>query len=89
MSYILVNHKVKNFDSWKSYFDNDIPEQKKAGIKLNKVFSSAKDKNDVFILFETSDLEKATGFFTNPRLKDLMHTAGVVSEPDVKILEAA
>ena len=89
MSYILVNHKVKDFSSWKPHFDNDQSEQLKAGIIINKVFRDAKDQNDVHILFETSDLEKAQKFFQNPRLKDLMHKAGVVSEPVVHILELA
>lgn len=87
MSYIYVNHKVKDFNTWKPFFDKDITEQKKSGITLSKVFCSAGDRNDIHILFETSDLEKAKQFFGNPRLKDLMHTAGVISEPDVRILE--
>ncbi len=89
MSYILVNHKVKDFESWKPYFDKDQNEQLKAGITINKVFRDAKDRNDVHILFEASDMEKVQKFFQNPRLKDLMHKAGVISEPVVHILELA
>ena len=89
MSYILVNHKVKDFNAWKSFFDKDISEQANAGITLTKLFCSADNKNDVHILFEAEDLGKADKFFKNPRLKNLMQTAGVVSEPVVHILELA
>lgn len=89
MSYIYVNHKVKDFNTWKPFFDNDIPEQKKSGIQISKLFCTAGDRNNVHILFETNNLEKAQQFFSNPRLKELMHTAGVISEPDVRILELA
>ena len=89
MSYIYVNHKVKDFNSWKPFFDKDIFEQEKFGITPAKLFCSANDRNDVHILFEASDLEKAQKFFSDPRLKNLMHTAGVISEPVVHILELA
>ena len=89
MSYIYVNHKVKDFNSWKSFFNKDISEQEKSGITPAKLFCSAEDPNDVHILFEASNIEKANNFFSNPRLKTLMHTAGVISEPVVHILELA
>ena len=88
MSFILVNHKVKDYSAWRPYFDNDIPLQLKSGIKLRNVFSAKNDPSDIYILFETSDLEEAQKFFTNPRLKELMQKAGVISEPVVQILES-
>ncbi len=88
MFYILVYHKVKDYSAWRPYFDNDIPLQVESGINLQKVFCAKDNTSAVHILFETSDLEKAQKFFTNPRLKDLMQKAGVISEPVVNILEA-
>lgn len=89
MSFILVNHKVKDFNSWKPFFDKDQTDQLKSGIVVSKVFRGAEDPNDVHILFETSDMEKVQKFFNNPRLKELMHKAGVISEPVVHVLELA
>ena len=89
MSFIFVNHKVKDFDSWRPYFEGDEAEQLKNGIVVNKLFRSADDPNDVHILFEFSDMGNVQKFFQNPRLKELMHKAGVINEPVVKILELA
>jgi len=89
MSFILVNHKVKDFNTWKPFFEGDESEQLKSGIVVNKLFSSVEDPNDVHILFEFSDSVNVQKFFMDPRLKTLMQKAGVISEPVVRILELA
>ena len=89
MKYIYVNHKVKDFASWKPYFYEDETERLKYGIELSKLFCAANDSNDVHILFEVSNPRNAQKFFENPRLKELMQKAGVVSEPIVHILQPA
>ncbi len=89
MPFILVNHKVKDFNAWKPFFEGDEGEQVKNGIVVNKLFRSVEDPNDVHILFEFSDAVNVQKFFMDPRLKTLMQKAGVLNEPIVHILELA
>lgn len=89
MIYLYVHHKVRDYNEWKTHFDRDEQERLKAGIELNKIFRSVKDNNEVHILFEAPKRVDANKFFNNPRLKELMTKSGVISEPEIFILELA
>lgn len=89
MIYLYVHHKVKDYDQWKKYFDSDENERLKSGIELKKIFRSVKDSNHVHILLEAPKQEEINKFFRNPRLKEIMQKAGVISEPEIYMLELA
>jgi hypothetical protein len=82
-----VNHKVKDYDVWKLCFDADENQRLRSGIELNKIFRSVHDNNDIHLLFEAPEAEAAHKFFRAPRLKQLMLKAGVISKPEIRILE--
>ena len=87
MVYILVSHKIENWDKWKPVFDNDEEERKSYGVNLKKLFRSAQDPNEIFCLFDAPDENSAAECINRPHLKTLMQNAGVITEPEFKILK--
>lgn len=86
MIYILVSHKIADFEKWKPVFDSDEKDRKAYGVNVKKLFRAVDDPNDIHILFEAPDAASAKACIERPLLKDLMLSAGVISEPVFKIL---
>ena len=49
---------------------------------------SADDKNEIVIIFDTTDTKKAKEFATSSDLKDVMTKAGVIDVPTMYFLES-
>ena len=45
------------------------------------------DKNELVIIFECNDLDKAKPMFSDPALAEVMKKAGVLDQPTVFFLE--
>lgn len=89
MIYIMVSHKIADWDKWKPVFDSDEAARRSFGVNVKKLFRSAEDPNDLHILFDAPDENSAKLCISRPELKTLMQSAGVVSEPQFKILNLA
>jgi hypothetical protein len=79
-----ISHKVKDYDKWKPAFNTDSTVRKANGIQDMVVGRSIDDPNKVIIALQVSDVQKAKNFGANPRLKEVMDKAGVISKPDVQ-----
>jgi hypothetical protein len=86
MPYMLVRHKVADYNKWKPVFDGHKPVQQKAGLKLVRVMRNSENSNETFVLFEVSDIKKAQEFGASDDLRETMMKAGVVDKPDVYFL---
>jgi hypothetical protein len=86
MPYMLVRHKVKDYDQWKPVFDEHGAIRKDAGSKGAMVFRGEDDPNAVTILFKWDSVENAVKFSKSDGLRETMMKAGVVSQPDVSFL---
>ena len=89
MTTLRVNHKVKDYDSWKTVFDNFRDTRKKGGEKSYQIWRNQSDPNDLDLQFEWDSEEKARTFFKYPELKSTMEQAGVTSEPEIRYLQEA
>ncbi len=89
MGLVIVRHKVKDFASFKTVFDDHRSAQTGAGLSNPRVFRSADDPSEVVILFDAQDLAKAKQFASSPDLKAAMASAGVIDKPDIYFLNAA
>ncbi|OGF53104.1 MAG: cyclase [Candidatus Fraserbacteria bacterium RBG_16_55_9] len=87
MPYVLVRHKVTNYASWKTVFDQDGATRQANGSQGGRLFRNAQDPNEVVILLEWSDLEKARQFTQSQDLRETMRKAGVLDIPDIYFLE--
>lgn len=80
---VLVVHKVKNYDAWKTVFDGDVQARKDAGMSGHSLMRGATDPNIVAIWAPAGDIEKAKALFGNKAVKDKMKQAGVQGKPEV------
>jgi hypothetical protein len=87
MNYLLVHHRVKNFQEWKIAYDEHLPKRQQAGVKEKNLWHADADPNDVTLLFETNDLSKARAFAESDDLRQIMAKAGVIGKPEVAYLK--
>jgi hypothetical protein len=83
MGYLLVRHKVKEFQEWKRVFDSHKDAQRRAGLKIEKVMRNLYEPEEVFLLFEVTDLAKARGFVFSSEVPDAKAQSGIVDKPDI------
>ncbi|MES2761798.1 MAG: hypothetical protein V4677_06310 [Bacteroidota bacterium] len=83
---ILISHEVKDFDAWKKGFDSDEVNRKNAGMKVIALYRSTDKPNVITGLIEAPNAEVANKFLSNPDLKANMEKAGVISAPDIRML---
>lgn len=87
MSYMMVRHKVKDYDAWKPGYDAHLPAREAAGLREVYLLRNADDPQEVIALFEASDLEKARAFSASEDLKEKMQEVGVIDRPDIYFLQ--
>ena len=68
MAYVLVRHKVRDYDGWKPGFDDHATTRQASGSKGGFVFRNTDSPNEVLVLLEWDDLEKARGFVQSDEL---------------------
>ena len=86
MPYLLVRHKVTDFSTWKAAYDAHLTARQKAGLKQEHLLRSIDDPNEVILLFEAEDVQKAQEFGNSSDLREAMQKAGVVDKPDIYFL---
>lgn len=87
-SYLLIRHKVRDFNTWKAGFDAHAPKRTEAGLTEKYLLRSAGDPNEVVALFEATDLNRARAFSESADLRQKMEQAGVVDKPDIYFLNS-
>ena len=86
MAHMLIRHKVQDVGKWKPLYDAHRPARATAGLKDLHLWHNIDDSNEIFLLFEVSDVAKAKAFAASADLKEKMKSAGVVGSPDVFFL---
>jgi quinol monooxygenase YgiN len=85
---VIITHEVKEYSAWRKGYDADEPNRKQAGFKVSGVYADVSNPNMVTIIGEFPNAAAVDAFMANPKLKEAMDKAGVVSKPDVKVLTA-
>ncbi len=85
MSTIILSHDVKDFASWKPHYDADSARRKDAGFKELAVGTQSDNPNKVFMIWE-GDPGVLDQMLQDPELKEKMEAAGVISPPEVTII---
>jgi hypothetical protein len=86
MNYVLVRHKVADFSKWKPVYDAHLPARQKADLKEEHLLRNTDDPNEVILLFEADDIQKAKEFAASSDLRERMQEAGVIDKPDIYFL---
>ena len=83
---LVITHEVKNFADWKVEFDSGETMRTEMGVKITGVYTALDNENMVTVTSEVPSIEAAKGFMADPNLKATMEKAGVISQPDIRIM---
>lgn len=86
MGFLLIRHKVRDFNTWKTGYDDHQQKRIEAGLTEKYLLRGADDANEVVILFEAQDLNRAKAFAASADLREKMQEVGVVDKPDIYFL---
>jgi hypothetical protein len=85
-TYMLVRHKVRDFSEWKPGYDAHFPKRAEAGLAEKQLLRGIEDPNEVIVLFEAEDIDRAKAFAESADLRATMQEVGVVDKPDIYFL---
>jgi hypothetical protein len=85
-AFLIVTHKVEDYDRWLPVFESTGALKKKYGWKQSSVYSVDGDRNNVMVIEEFASMEKAKSFAGSPELKAVMAKAGVAGPPEVRFV---
>ena len=89
MSSLLIRHKVKDYATWKPVFDEHGATRLANGSQGGRLYRNAADPNEVMIVLDWDDLDRARLFTQSADMRETMARAGVVDRPDIWFLEEA
>jgi heme-degrading monooxygenase HmoA len=78
---VIVQHKVRDYDAWKSVFDEHGDVRRRHGATGHELYRSLQDPNEVTVVNHFPSKEQAEAFAADPSLKEAMERGGVISEP--------
>ena len=82
MTFLIVKHKVKDFNKWLSVFNSHAEAQLEAGFRDPQILRDYKDPNIVVCFFKVTDIMKARAFTQAPDVGGVMEQAGVIGIPE-------
>ena len=86
MIQVLVHHQVADYNNWRSVFDAALDFRHNGGECGCRIFRQAGDPNNLTLLFDWEDMEKAKRYMTSDELRKKMQQAGVVGAPEINYL---
>ena len=89
MPYIILRHKVDDYETWRPFYDEHGATRGPAGCQRTHVFRNSDDSNEILIVLEWDSLENARKFAASDDLRETMQRAGVVDQPDIYFVEDA
>ena len=84
--FMLIRHKVKNFTTWKEGYDAHAPKRTEAGLTEKYLLRSTSAPNEIVVLFEAQDIDRAQTFAESADLRETMQGLGVIDKPDIYFL---
>jgi hypothetical protein len=83
----VINIKVRDFNTWKTGFDNNSDLRKRYGGSNCRVNTLHGNPNDVYVICDWDKKENFDSFVKSKELAEAMKQGGVISEPKVTILD--
>ncbi len=84
---MVVQHRVKDFNYWRPFFVKDVRRQRRATFKRWRLSRNIDDQNDIIIVFECDDLEKAREVYSDPEVAEIVKKAGVIGKTTFLLVE--
>jgi heme-degrading monooxygenase HmoA len=90
MAYVLIEHLVGDYETFKQVYLDDEARRKRCGSKGGKVFRVSEDPNDIIIVLEWDSAERAHDWAKSLELDQAMQwSTSNVATPRVTVLEGA
>ena len=86
MIQVLVHHRVADYRNWRSVFDGALDFRHDGGECSCRIFRKAGNPNDLTLLFEWDEMEKAQRYMTSDELRKKMQQSGVLGAPEIQYL---
>jgi quinol monooxygenase YgiN len=77
MQYVLIIHKVEDYETWKKIFDNAADIRKEAGERSYQVLKYDNEPNKIVHFSAWTSISNARAFFESPELVKIREKAGV------------
>ena len=87
MTHVLVRFTVEDLAKWKPVFEEAAALRKSFGSMGVHAFSKADSPNEVVILAQYEDRERARQLFQSQEFRDAAKRGGVISPPDLTFLD--
>ncbi len=90
MAYVLIEHDVGDWETFKSVYLDDLERRRRGGSKGGWVYRTAKEPNKLVVLLEWDSAENAHAFADSLELVEAMQwSTSNVATPRVSVLESA
>jgi hypothetical protein len=87
MPFLIIRHKVEDYERWKPVFDGHGPTSAEFGSTGYQLLRLDDDPNELVMIFEVNGLDKARALVASDDLREQMQRAGVADQPDVYFLK--
>ena len=78
MKTLLCRNRVQDYSRWKKVFDSHTDAHRSVGLQLMGLWRSLEEPNNVFFLFEVTDVEEARAFLNDPESAEAGEVSGVL-----------
>lgn len=89
MPTLLIRHKVTDYATRQPVFNEQKATRRAHGCQLGRLFRNVSDPNEILILLEWDDRERAWLFAQSDNLREELKRAEVADEPDLWFLGEA
>lgn len=80
---LFVRHNVRDYDAWRTVYDEFDQERRSMGVTDDAVFQSVDDPNDVTVWHDFAAADEARAFVSSEALRNATQRAGVQGEPEI------
>ena len=80
---LTIVHRVEDFDVWEQSFKDYEPARREAGVRIQEYFRTTNDPNNLVLIFNVDDYEVAKKLGTDPEMRLVMKSAGVINQPEL------
>jgi len=89
MNNVLVMYKVKDFTKWGLNVEEGAGKRRMMGSREAYVYNKKDNPDEMVVLYNWDDLDKAREYFESDEFKNQIRDAGVESNPEIIYLERA
>jgi hypothetical protein len=87
MATVILSHRVNDFNTWKPFYEADKPRRDAAGLTEIAVGRKSDDPGLVYMIWDAKDTSSLQKMISDPELAKVMKEAGVISAPELVIVE--